>query len=75
MKSIAGILVFIIVLLIIFSAKRPKTRPVAELPEPSEAVRELIAQKRKVAAVKAYREQTGVSLAEATQVVTYHTPQ
>lgn len=75
MKSIAFIVVIIIVLLLIFAAKRPKARPVSELPEPSEEVRRLIAQKQKIAAVKAYREQTGASLAEATQVVTYYTTQ
>ena len=48
---------------------KPKPREVSSLPSPSQDVIALIGLGEKVAAIRAYRKQTGASLLEARRVV------
>ncbi len=64
--------VAISVVLAIIMANQPKARDISALPRPSADVRRLIEQGRKVAAIRAYRRQTGASLLEAYRVVDRH---
>ena len=65
-----GIIAFL-VLVIIFMATGKKTppRPIGELPTPSIAVRSLVNEKKIIEAIKLYRQDTGVGLYEAKQVI------
>jgi|HigsolmetaAR203D_1030402.scaffolds.fasta_scaffold25761_3 hypothetical protein len=67
MEAILAIVVIVLALVVI--AKQPKPRPVSDLPVPSDDVRGLIGQGKKVAAIRAYRKQTGATLLEANHVV------
>jgi ribosomal protein L7/L12 len=51
---------------------RPKARAVSEMPPPSDDVKDLLRQGKKVAAARAYREQTGATLLEAHHVIGRH---
>lgn len=51
---------------------RPKARAVSELPDPSDEVTHLLREGKKVAAVRAYRKQTGATLLEAHHVIKRH---
>ncbi|MGH9439904.1 MAG: hypothetical protein ACRD22_19000, partial [Terriglobia bacterium] len=53
-------------------SRAPPQRAAAELPAPSEAVRRYIESEQRVAAIKAYRVQTGASLVEAQNVLERH---
>lgn len=68
--AFAGILFCIVVLLV--GKKHSAARAVGEMPEPSPDVHELIAAGKTVAAVKAYRKETGASLIEANNVVKHY---
>jgi len=68
-------MVFVLTLLIIVMCSstafstRQKMRDMSALPEPSEDVRRLVREQRKVEAIRTYRRQTGASLLEACHVV------
>ena len=70
MESILAIVV--VMLLLVLIANRPKPRPVSDLPVPSDGVRTLLEQGKKVAAIRAYRKQTGATLLEANNVIGRH---
>ena len=62
----------VIVLTLVVIAKQPKPRPNSDLPDPSSEVQCLLEQGKKVAAIRAYRRQTGATLLEASNVVGHH---
>lgn len=72
MEAAVAIVAISVVLVIVVMANQPKARDVSALPRPSEDVKRLIEQGRKVAAIRAYRRQTGASLLEAYRVVGRH---
>ena len=49
--------------------QRPRPRPPSALPEPDGQVRQLVAEARRVAAIRAYRRRSGASLHEASAVI------
>lgn len=72
-----GLLAFVTVLLVlilILVAPQSRLRPrkVSELPVPAGDVQGFIDAGEKVAAIRAYRRQTGATLLEAVRVVTHH---
>ena len=72
-KMIYFVPVFIILgLLVVTTKNRPKQRDVSELPKPSDAVLAEVGRGEKIAAIRAYRKQTGASLPEAVRVVERH---
>lgn len=64
-------LVAFLVLLVLFFAtgKKAPSRPVGQLPEPSNAVRLLAREGKAIEAIKLYRKEAGASLREAKHVV------
>jgi hypothetical protein len=57
--------------IVLLAVARPRARPrdASALPKPSDEVKRLISGKQELAAIRAYRRQTGASLLEAYQVV------
>ena len=70
MEAILAISVIVLTLVVII--KQPRPRPTSDLPDPSNDVQRLIRQGKKVAAIRAYRRQTGATLLEASNVVGHH---
>ena len=70
MEAIMAISVIVLTLVVI--AKQPKPRPNSDLPDLSSEVQCLLEQGKKVAAIRAYRRQTGATLLEASNVVGHH---
>ena len=70
MEAILAISAIVLALVVI--AKQPRPRPTSVLPKPSNDVQRLIRQGKKVAAIRAYRKQTGASLLEARNVIEHH---
>lgn len=64
--------VLALILLLVWPQSRLKPRKISDLPAPAEEVRGFISAGRKVAAIRAYRRQTGATLQEAVRVVTHH---
>lgn len=72
--ALAFALAAVFVVLLAAYAVRPKPRGADGLPKPANDVQQLVTAGRKVAAIKAYRKQTGASLLEATQVIEGYVP-
>ena len=72
MTALAALFTILLVLFIIFIVPQTKPRNITDLPAPAEDVLGLIRSSKKVAAIRAYRKQTGATLLEASRVITHH---
>lgn len=66
---ISIVVVFFCLIVLVATGKKTPSRPVSELPTPSLAVRKQISEKRIIAAIKLYRQETGASLREAKKAI------
>lgn len=73
MKALAIIALVLLIVLVVFARSRPpRSRAVAQLPEPSPAVHDLIARGDAIAAMRLYRQETQASLLEAEAVIRHY---
>jgi len=72
MVAISLSVVTVFLALFVCVMNRPRQRFVGELPVPSDVVRALISDGKKIPAIRAYREQSAASLLEASRVFDYY---
>lgn len=65
----ALVIVFLVLAAVAF---QPRPREVAALPPPSDDVLAKLESGHRVQAIRAYRQQTGASLLEASRVISHH---
>ena len=70
--AVATFLLAVLTIVVILGAPQSRPRSASDLPAPAGNVLALIKAGEKVAAIRAYRRQTGATLLEASRVVAHH---